>query len=104
VSSPEAYFARSSKGDGFANTLVLRTYIEILDELGDPMKQQPVKLTIDGGRELSLVTDDLGRVYPGLPEDANIEVFVGDVHEAATGDSTATDSGKHFAARKDYHR
>ena len=70
--------------------------ILVIDEIGLPMQNTSVKITIDGGAPQAFTTDTLGRVCFHKPPGTTAIVDVPDTHEAAAGQSTTTGSGKHF--------
>ena len=74
------------------------TFLFIIDELGEPMKNTSVKLTFDDGRELTMITDDEGKIYPYLREGEPFNIELHDIHEFAPNDNAQTPSGQHFPA------
>jgi hypothetical protein len=95
-----AHVARTNSDKRHHNTLVLGTHIEIVDEIGIPIRNTPVTVKFSSGREISLVTDDAGKIYPNVPEGESLEIAFEQMHEAAPNDSSRTSSGQHFAANR----
>jgi hypothetical protein len=93
----EARVARTGHGRTTRNALALpRASIIVIDELGRPLKQLAVTLSIKGKAARNARTDDYGRLYPLASEIDEMTVQFDEVHESGAGDSIATDSGQHF--------
>jgi outer membrane protein OmpA-like peptidoglycan-associated protein len=73
----------------------------IVDELGLPLKNAPVKLVMPDGTTESVSTDGNGKLRPRVPPGASFDIIVSDVHEGGSTDSLLTPSGHHFAAGGD---
>jgi hypothetical protein len=72
--------------------------IEIVDELGLPLRGRQVKVELADGSVQTLVTDDQGKIHPRLVEGDEIKLKIEGVHEIAGSDSSVTASGQHLAA------
>ncbi len=73
-------------------------FIQVVDEIGLPVKNSAVKLTLSDGSESILSTDDDGKVRPDLPPGTRFTIELADIHEFNPGDSTLTSSGQHFVS------
>ena len=69
----------------------------VIDEIGLPIANTSVTVWI-GANSFSTTTDSNGEICLDLPPGTAGRIEVTDFHEAATGDSTKTSSGRHFAA------
>lgn len=93
----EARVARCAQGRQVKNALALpQGCIIVIDELGRPMKQLPVSVTINQKPARKMTTDDFGRIYPLVAENDEVKIDFDDAHESGGGDSITTDSGQHF--------
>jgi hypothetical protein len=93
----EALVARCSQPRQIKNALALpQGSIMIIDELGRPVKQCAVKVTINQHPPKTMTSDDYGRIYPLVAQDDEVKIDFDDAHESGEGDSIATDSGNHF--------
>jgi len=72
--------------------------LRFVDEIGLPLRDSPVKLTLQDGREIVLITDNDGNVYPGLAAGIPFKAEIPNIHEIGSGDSIRTPSGRHFTA------
>jgi hypothetical protein len=93
----EALVARCAQGGQTKNSLALpQGSIIIIDELGRPMKQLAVTVTINQHPPKTMTSDDYGRIYPLVAQDDEVKIDFDDAHESGDGDSIATNSGNHF--------
>lgn len=81
---------------GTAPCSTAQSAIQVVDELGIPLRNQPVKLTLSTGGVHYMTTDANGYVCLNLPPNTTGQVEVANTHEARQGDSTTTPSGQHF--------
>lgn len=72
--------------------------ILVVDELGLPIVSSTVTLILSTGAVHNVTTDATGKVCLSLPPGTTGQFELANIHEAATGDSTTTPSGHHFAA------
>ncbi len=94
----QACVARTAQGQTTKNALALPIgSIMVIDELGRPLKQMAVTMTINQRPAQNVTTDGYGRIYPLAAEGDQVSVQVEDAHEGGSGDSIATNSGQHFA-------
>jgi hypothetical protein len=93
----EARLARTAQGRPIKNALALpKGCIIVIDELGRPLKQLAVTMSINGKPAHQTATDDYGKIYPLAGENDEVKVDVEEAHESGAGDSIATASGQHF--------
>jgi hypothetical protein len=74
--------------------------IQIVDELGLPVKKYGFSLKRDDGQVFKLETDDDGKLKVHLKAGEGFQLTVDDAQEMGEGDSIKTTSGQHFAAGK----
>ena len=72
---------------------------QVVDELGIPVANEKVKITLGTGAVHNTTTDAngivcFGSLSPGTTGQVELEDI--DTHEAGEGDSTSTPSGQHF--------
>lgn len=70
----------------------------VIDELGLPMANQAVTLTLADGSVHNGSTGADGKLCLSLPPGTPVTVEIANTHEARAGDSTTTPSGQHFLA------
>lgn len=87
--------AAPSSSDGSSTSG--QTEVQLIDELGMPMKNIQVRVTTLDGSTTTLTTDDDGKIRPSLPPLSLFWVGVDDAHESRWGDASVTPSGHHFA-------
>jgi len=93
----EARVARTAQGRQTKNALALpKGSIIVIDELGRPLKQLTVSVSVNGKPARKVATDNYGRIYPLVAENDDVTIDVAEAHESGAGDSVATDSGQHF--------
>ena len=93
----EALVARTANDQATRNALgIPKGYITVVDELGRPLKQLAVTVTVNDDPPREMTTDDFGRVYPLVHEIDEVTIQVEDAHESGAGDSLVTPSGAHF--------
>ena len=71
--------------------------IIIVDEIGLPLANTSVTVESSVGNTFTLTTDNLGKIFLTLPPGSSFQIEAANIHEAASGDSTKTGSGQHFA-------
>ena len=74
--------------------------IALLDEIGLPIKNTAVQVSIGGAAAKSMTTDGEGRICFKEPPGTAIDVTLDETHETKPGDSTKTPSGQHFGRLK----
>ena len=93
----EARVARAADGRPIKNALALpKGCIIVIDELGRPLKQFAVTMSINGKPARQATTDAYGKIYPLAAENDEVKIDVAEAHESGAGDSIATASGQHF--------
>ncbi|MHC4406966.1 MAG: OmpA family protein [Planctomycetota bacterium] len=78
----------------------VKSTLQIVDEIGEPLKDTPVKVTLSDGQVIQKTTDTDGKIELKRPEGEEIEIEIDDIHEIAPTDSSKTASGQHFGANK----
>jgi outer membrane protein OmpA-like peptidoglycan-associated protein len=73
----------------------------IVDELGLPLRNAPVRLVMPDGTTEDVSTDGAGKIRPRVAPGTSFDIIVSDVHEGGPQDSLQTPSGHHFAAGGD---
>jgi len=93
----EARIARTGGGRSIRNALALPIgSIIVIDELGRPLKQLVLQISVNEKPLQKARTDDFGRIYPLVAEIDEVTIQVEEAHEAGRGDSIVTGSGSHF--------
>jgi outer membrane protein OmpA-like peptidoglycan-associated protein len=92
--------AKNCPLEGGTTGLPVKSTLLIVNEIGEPLKNTPVKVILSDGSEIKTKTSTDGKIELERPEGEKIEVEVEDVHEFEPTDSAKTGSGQHFAANE----